>query len=401
MSNILLTIDMITREALRVLHQKLNLVGNLNRQYDKSFAVSGAKIGNTLRVRKPPKYAVQTGSTLTSQDATETYTTLTVNTQSHVALTFTSNELTMSIDDFSSRFIDPAMAAMAAHIEGTVATGLCKVAQNSVTLPTTDVDFADLQEARERLTYALAPQDNNRVAVMAPSHVSDLLNDTKGLFQESSQIAKQYREGLLGRIAGFEMYENTLVPSHTTGANFAGTILSNGTDQTGATINIDGLTSGPGATLVAGDIITFAGSYAVHPETKATLGHLKQFVVTALSSGVSAESMPVTLAPAVVASGATQNVSQAIADGSVVALLGASGSTYQQSLLFHKDFACFATADLLMPQGVDMASRQVMDGISMRIVRDYAISSDSFPCRCDVLWGYKELYPELGCTIRF
>lgn len=401
MSNTLLTIDMITREALRVLHQKLNLVGNLHREYDGSFAKDGAKIGNTLRVRKPPKYTVDTGATMSAQDATESYVNLTANTQSHVGLSFTSNELTMSIDDFSRRFIEPAMAAMAASIESTVATGLCKAAQHSVTLPTTAVDFADLQEARERLTYALAPMDNQRFGCLAPSHVSDLLNDTKGLFQESSQIASQYREGLLGRIAGFNLYENTLIPAHTTGVNFAGTVLSNGSAQDGASITIDGLTSGPGATLVAGDIVTFSGTYDVHPETKATLGHLKQFVVTATCSGTSAEAMTVTLLPSIVTSGPTQNVSQGIADGSTVTLLGASGSTYQQSLLAHKDFAAFATADLLMPEGVDMASRQVMDGISMRIVRQYAISTDTFPCRCDVLWGYAALYPELGCTIRF
>lgn len=400
MSNTLLTIDMITKEALRILHQKLSLVGNIHREYDSSFASKGAKIGNTLRVRKPPKYTVDTGATMSAQDATETYVDLTANTQSHVALSFSSNELTMKIDEFSGRFIKPAMTALASSIEASVADTLCDAAYNTVTLPTTAVDFADVAMAREQLTNNLAPYDE-RTICMAPKHVTGFLGDTKGLFQDSSQISAQYREGMLGRISGFDAYENTLIGSHTVGAGIAGTPLSAGSAQDGATINIDGLTDGTASGLLKGDIITFAGTYACHDETKDTLGHLKQFTVTADAPGTSAEAIAVPISPTIVASGAFQNVSQAVADGSAVVLHGAANAVYQRSLAFHKDVGAFATADLLMPQGVDMASRQVQDGISMRIVRQYTIATDLFPCRCDILWGAAALYPELGTTIRF
>ena len=394
MSNTILTIDMITRESLRILHQKLNFIGKLNLQYDSQFAVEGAKIGASLRVRTPAKYTVNSGPTLTTQDHTETKIDLPLATQKHVGVSFTTKDMTLSLDEFSNRILDPAVSVLASNVEAD-AMNLFDEATHGV-LATTAVDFADVNSTREKLTYSLAPQDNLRCMTWNPAHVTDFLNDTKGLFQDSTQISTQYKEGELGRIAGFNHFENTINPAHTTGA-LAGTPLSNGTDQTGASIATDGWTAS--TTIKEGDIVTFSGSYAVHDETKSTLGFLKQFVVRADVTASTAGAATLTLSPAVSASGSGQNVSQAIADGATVTALGSASTVYQRSIGFHRDFAAFVTADLLMPQGVDMASRQVMDGISMRIVRDYNISTDQMPCRIDVLYGYAALYPELGCTV--
>jgi hypothetical protein len=69
------------------------------------------------------------------------------------------------------------------------------------------------------------------------------------------------------------------------------------------------------------------------------------------------------------------------------------------SLAYHPDFATFATADLILPGGVDMASRAVKDGISMRAVRQYSISDDTMPIRIDVLFGWASLRPQLACRL--
>ena len=50
MANSLLTIDMITRKSLEILENNLVVTRNVNKQYDNSFAVQGAKIGSTLRI---------------------------------------------------------------------------------------------------------------------------------------------------------------------------------------------------------------------------------------------------------------------------------------------------------------------------------------------------------------
>jgi hypothetical protein len=79
--------------------------------------------------------------------------------------------------------------------------------------------------------------------------------------------------------------------------------------------------------------------------------------------------------------------------------MGAVSGVYPQNLIFHENAITLATADLLMPQGVDMASRQVHNGISMRIVRQYDINNDRMPCRIDVLYGIKVLRPELAVRL--
>ncbi len=393
MANSILTATAVTREALRILHQKLNFIGNINRQYDDSFGKSGAKIGDSLKIRLPNQYTVRTGATLSAQDTTETSTTLQVATQKGVDLSFSSDDLTLDLDDFSSRIIEPAMAVLAANIEAD-ALSMYKDVANIVDGDAAAISFLRLMQGRQKLNESLAPMDNNRTALLTPSHTAVLVDALKGLFQDSSAISKQYKEGIMGRTAGFDFYENTLLGNHTTGTAAKTTgYLSNGATQSGASIIVDTGTT----TFLIGDVVTFAGVFEVHPETKTSTGVLKQFVVTA-NSGASATTLAIS--PALVATGATQNASGTISDNSAIVKVGAGASELlTNSMLFHKDAFTFATADLIMPKGVDFAAREVMDGLSMRIVRQYAISTDTFPCRLDILYGYKTIRPSLACRI--
>lgn len=404
MSNTLLTIDMITREMLRVFHQKANLITNLNRQYDDQYAREGAKIGTTLRVRKPAQYAARTSATLSANDHTETKVDLTLGSQYGVDVNFSSLELTLSLDDFSQRVIDPAMSVLVAKVESVVADALLDAAENNV-LGTTSVDLADLSAAREKLTWNLAPQDNNRFVWLNPTHTSGVLNDTKGLFQDAGAISSQYKEGILGRIQGFDTFENTNLTGHVTGAGIAGSPLTNGSVQDGATIAIDGLTNGTTSGVKKGDYVTFATVDACHFETKADLGYLKQFPVTADTAGTSAEAMSIPISPSIVTSGAFQNcvivgsTTGGVPDGQVVTQVGTPATSYTRSLAAHRDYAAFVTGDLVVPNGVDFARRDVLDGVSMRIVRAYDVNNDAFPCRIDILWGYAVLNAHQGCSI--
>ena len=389
MPNTLLTPTMITREALRVLHQKLNFVGNINRQYDDRFAKSGAKIGDTLSIRKPAQYTVRTGTAISTQDHVETGVPLAVQTQKGVDVSFTSAELTMSLDDFSNRVVEPAMSVLAANIESD-ALSMYKEVYNQTNNVGSAATFAKLMAGRKQLNDNLAPMDANRCVNLNTQDNVDLVDALKGLFQDSDAIKKQYKEGMMGRTAGFDFYENTLMPSHTTGTDDGtGDYLVNGASQTGATLTVD---TGTG-TLLQGDIITITGVNRVHPESKAYTGVLQQFVVTA-DSGASATSLAIS--PSITTSGAQQHVSASPADNAVVTKVGGASATHGISLGYHKDAFTFATADLVLPGGVDMAAREVMDGISMRMVRQYDVSTDAFPVRFDVLYGYKAIRPELA-----
>jgi hypothetical protein len=395
MPNSILTPLAVTREALRILHQKLNFVGNIKRDYDDSFAKSGAKIGDSLKIRLPNQYTVRTGATLIAQDTSEIATTLQVATQKGVDLNFTSVDLTMSLDDFSKRILDPAMSVLAANIEADALSMMLDVYQ-SVNNIGSAITFGKLMSSRKVLNDALAPMDNNRSILLNTQDNVDLVDGLKGLFQDSAAIKEQYREGSMGRTGGFDFYENTLIANQATGTSAA---------VTGYTVN--GAVTANGSTAVTlaagantfkkGDVITFVGCNRVHPETKADTGVLQPFVVTADYAGGAGS---LSFAPAIYTSGGRQNVVAAgIANGVAVSKIGGASAIYKPSLAFHKDAFAFATADLVMPQGVDFASRQVLDGISMRIVRQYDINNDKFPCRLDVLYGYKTIRPELACRI--
>lgn len=390
-SNTLLTPTAVTRKALQILHQKLNFVGSINRQYDDSFAKSGAKIGDSLKIRLPNQFTVRSGASLSAQNTTESSTTLTVGTQKGVDIEFTSAELTLSLDDFSQRILEPAMAVLAANIEAD-ALSMSLDVYNAVNNIGSAITLNKALSARKILVDNLAP-GNERTLLLNTQDNLDLVDGLKGLFQDSTEIAKQYREGMVGRTAGFgSIYENTLLASQTTGTD-ASNCTINGATQTGATITI---ANGSSKTFKRGDIVTLAGVNRVHPETKADTGVAQQFVVTA---DVAAGGTSLPISPAIVTSGATQNVSASPTNSGAVTKVGTASAVYKPSLAFHKDAFTFATADLVMPQGVDFAAREVYDGISMRIVRQYAISTDTMPCRLDVLYGYKTIRPQLAARI--
>lgn len=393
MANTLLSPTAVTRKALMILHQKLQFIGSINRQYDSSFAKSGAKIGDSLKIRLPNEYVVRSGATLQTQDTTETSTTLQVATQKGVDLNFTSTDLTLSLDDFASRILEPAMAVLAANIEADALT-MRKDVYNIVDNDASAISFKNVMQARGVLNDNLAPPDNNRSVILSTAHEVSLVDALKGLFNDSTSISKQYREGMMGRTGGFDFMSSSQMTDHTTGTAAKTTnYLVNGASQTGAAITVDAGTT----TFLKGDIITFAGVYRVHPETKVSTGQLQQFVLTA-DSGASATSLAIS--PSIITSGARQNVSGSPADNAAITKVGAGANeTYSGSLAFHRDAFTFATADLVMPQGVDFSAREVYDGISMRIVRQYDINNDKFPARLDVLYGFKTIRPQMACRI--
>lgn len=395
MPNSLLTPVQITRKGLQILHQKLNFIGSINRQHDDSFAKTGAKIGDSLKIRLPNQYTVRTGAPLSTQDTTETSTTLQVATQKGVDITFSSSELTLSLDDFSSRILEPAMSVLAANMEAD-ALNMALDVYNAVPNLGAAITFNKALSARKLLVDNLAP-GNDRTLLLNTQDNLDMVDGLKGLFQDSTEISKQYREGLVGRTAGFgTIYENTLLASQTTGT---------AASATGYTVNGAVTVNGTSAVTVAtgtttfkkGDVFTVVGCNRVHPETKADTGALQQFVVTADYAGGAGS---LSFSPAIYTTGGMQNVTAGgMPNGAALTKLGGASQVYKPSLAFHKDAFTFATADLVMPQGVDFAAREVFDGLSMRIVRQYAIASDTLPCRIDVLYGYKTLRAQLAARI--
>lgn len=393
MSNTILTPTAVTREALRILHQKLTFVGSINRQYDDSFAKSGAKIGDTLKIRLPNQYTVRTGKTLNAQDTTESSVSLQIATQKGVDLNFSSAELTLSLDDFSKRVLEPAMAVLAASIEAD-ALSMRKDVWNQVDNAGSAITMSKLLLGRKKLVDNLTPA-GDWTALLNTQDNADLIDALKGLFQDQAAIKQQYREGMMGRTASFDFYESTHLTTQLRGAGDGNYVVNTSSGITSGSGTI-AVTAGTGA-IKQGEIITIVGVNMVHPETKVDTGVQQQFVLTADYSGGAGN---ITVSPVPVTSGATQNVVINSAGASkAVAISGTASTNYGQSMLYHKDAFAFVTADLVMPKGVDFAAREVYDGISMRIVRDYDINNDNFPCRLDVFYGYKTIRAQIACRL--
>ena len=395
MASTILTPTAVTREALRILHQKLNFVGSINRQYDDSFAKSGAKIGDTLKIRMPNRYTVRTGKTIDTQDTVEESQSLQVQTQKGVDVNFSSAELTLSLDDFSKRILDPAMSVLAANVEYDAMT-MFKDVYNAVWTPASAITYNDVLSGRVLMQRGLAPT-SDRSANMNSKDMSDLVKDTKTLFNDQAQVSKQYKEGYMGRAAGYDFMENTMWPGFTRGAGDANYVVNTSSGITSASATV-AVTAGTG-TLLKGDIITIVGVNSVHPETKVDNGVLQQFVIVSDYVGGAGN---ITVSPTPITSGAKQNVViNSAGSGKAVVIAGTASGQDTTSLLYQQDAFTFATADLIMPGGVDFARREVVDGISLRIVRQYDINNDNMPCRIDIMYGYKTLRPEWATRLHF
>jgi len=398
MANSLLTIDMITRKSLEILENNLVISRNCNRQYDDSFAVQGAKIGSTLRIRLPDRALVTDGAALQVQDDNEQYTTLSVASQKHIGINFTSAELTMQLDDFAERVLKPRISQLASSIDADVATAY-KSIYNSVGTPgTTPGTSLVLLQAQQKLNEFATPM-SPRYATVNPAANAGLVEGMKGLFNPTDTVSRQFKNGMMGTgVLGFdEINMSQSIGMHTTGA-WGTTITSTGTLSTQGQATLPISFTGSSKTWKQGDVFTIAGVYAVNPQTRQSTGSLQQFVVTADLTASSTGTL--SISPAIyTADHALATVDSFPQATAVVTMLGSASTQYAQNLSYHKDAITLATADLLLPQGVDMASRQTHNGISMRIVRQYDINNDRMPCRVDVLYGYAAIRPSMAARI--
>lgn len=392
MSNTLVTIDMITREALRIAHEKSQFIATTDRQYDSSFAKTGAKIGTALRVRKPNQYVRTTGSRVMDiQDQAESNGTITLATQDHVDMRFNSAELALSIDEISKRYIEPAVATLVSGIEADYLAYAAKATANLVGTDNTAITTLEVPgKARARLNQNLAPKDN-RFIQMDSTTMAGLVNGMAAYFNPSKDGSERFREGLVARTAMADYYENDRVWSMPNAADVATTLDTYTVTEGDTSITVATLS----AAAVAGMVFTIAGCNAVHPETKTDLGYLKQFTVVSSTTG------EVTFTPAIYssASGARQNVAALPATTAAVAFFGTASKTYVQPLMYHKEAFQFVTADLPLMDDAHKCVRRVQDGLSMRVWQASDIRNDELLMRIDILYGMAALRPEWACRL--
>lgn len=410
MANQLLTISKITNEALMVLENELTFTGQVERKYDEQFAVVGAKIGNTVNVRRPGRFIGTTGPALNVEDFNETSVPVTLSTQFHVDTQFTTQDLALSLDAFSDRVLKPAIAAIANKVD---ADGLTMAKNNTAntvgTAGTTPNALLTFLTAQAFLDSEGAPRDGKRSCIIEPFTSASIVDSLKGLFVPSNIIADQYKKGMMGRDSGgMNWYMDQNVVNQTYG-NFAGTGAIATTTATGflasgwASTSTVALIATGAISLNVGDTIQIAGVFAVNPQNRAAYGtnKLRSFVVTTAASGTGT-TFNVVVSPAVITAGQFQNVSIPTTSATAaVTFFNKTGTVSPQNLVMHKNAFTLACADLELPDGVHFAGRASDKelGLSIRVVRQYTINNDSIPTRLDVLYGWAPLYPELACRV--
>ncbi len=399
MANTLLTIGMVTKEAVRLFRNSNAFLMSINRQYDDSFARTGAKIGSTLRIRMPNDYVVRTGPTAVPQSTNEPFVTLALATQKGVDISFSTAERTMSIDNYSERYLAPMVNVLAGNVAADVIAG-----SESIPHLVHNVDTSGNTTSPTAATWLLAgavlnnnsaPMGNRKI-VIDPLTEARTVSSLAGLFNQADAIGKQYMTGTMRRALGFEWMMDQTVIKHTTAAY--GTLPTvNGANQTGTSI----ITTATTAPINAGDIITIAGVFGVNRVTKQNTGALRQFAVTA---NVAQGSTVIPIYPALnpQSSGADvafETVLASPANGAVINVVTNASEVYRKNFAFCPEAVTMAMADLEIPRGIHEGARETYDDISMRMITAYNIMSDQMITRLDILYGYLWVRPEWAVVI--
>lgn len=390
-TNALLTPSLITKETLVILTNNLVAAGKVNRQFENQFV----KIGTTLTVRKPNRFTVTLGPALQIQDITEPSTSISISTQAHVDFQFSSQELTLTIEEYSERYCKPAAETLANTID-TAVLALFNQVSNEVGTPGTPPNsFASIAAVGQRLDENAAPQDG-RVLILNPQAYWALANGVSNLFTRS--VAEPALKGFLAAIANFEIYLDQNIQAQTVG-NYGGVPIVNGANQTGSSLITNGWTASRAGLLNMGDVFNISGVFAVNPQNRLSTGSLMNFTLVSTAASDSGGNSTLSISPAITTTGAYQNVSNSPANGATITVMGSPTISYFQNIAFTRDAFGLVCVPMELPGGVDFAARQMFRNVSMRIVRAYDVWNDVTPCRIDILFGTAMFYNELAVRL--
>lgn len=399
----------IAKTAAGMFADETQFLASIDKENESSFGqVNGYNVGQTININKPARFRSTTDVNITStlQDVIEEKGTLTLDTRRSTGINLTSAEIqnTLQLKDWANRVLKPAVSEMAQSVESNFLNVAKNKTFNSVgTAGATVFDTDTMLAAREKLKKNLVPSSGGLAALLDSTAMRSAVNARKGYTNKPEAISKQYTNGYMMTADGFDFLENNLLPVHTNGADVTGiaveasvVAISNGM----STLGVDGVATG--ATIKAGTVFTISGVNAVHPITKADLGYLQQFVVTADVTETSGNSVTLAISPSIfyTATDPRQNVSAAPVDetGALV-FVGAASTGYTQSLAYHKSAYRFASVGLMKPNDAHMTAQETVDGMTIRVWMASDILTDKMIMRLDFLGGFEAVRPEWGCRI--
>lgn len=400
MSNVLVTSSLVAKEALAILQNMSGFAKNVNRDFESEFGSNqgrGYSPGQTINIKKPPRYTYRAGRVAIPQATVETSVPLTL-TQGGTDLGFTSFERTLSVQQFEQKM----QAAVASVVNEIDRQGL-DLARRSVgnlvgtvgTLPTTQATaYALLTQGNQKLDEMAAPRDRQRALVVNPAMNAAVLQGFGGLFNAQGPVGDGYKTGMFQNAFGLDVAMDQNVSRHLNGTAVINTNTVNGAGQTGSTLTVAALNG----TVTAGSVFTIAGVNAVNPQSRQDTGSLQQFVVTAAAASGATSLL---IYPAITASGAFQTVTASPSSGAVITFVGAAGASYDANIMYHRDAFTLAMVPMFEPiAGTGAKVTQMSDdGFSVKVTQFYDGVNDNNLMRLDVLFGWAATYPELATKV--
>jgi hypothetical protein len=393
-SQTLLTPSIITKESLLILENNLVAANLVNRKFENQFV----KIGTSLTIRKPNRFTVSSGPGLQIQDIAEPSTSITISNQKHVDWQFSSQDLTLVVEEFAERYLKPAMASLANQVDYDTLQNIFAFSNIVGTPATIPSSFAtSVQLTGQRLDELGAPQEDRRL-IMNPASYWAVANGLSNNFVTKTSEPALIK-GYLSTIGNQELYMDQNIGAQAASV-YGGTPLTNiVTPQSGNTVVTDGWTATT-TVLAVGTVFTIDGVFNINPQSRQSTGVLKNFTVTTATVTDGSGNSTITFSPAIVTSGAYQNVSAAVADGKAITIkTGLTTVSLLQNFAFCRDAIGLVMVPMEIPGGVDFAARETYKNISMRVIRAYDINNDVFPTRADILYGTAQYYDELGVRL--
>lgn len=394
----------IAEAAATMLENEMGFCKTIARAEESDFdGKNGYSEGQTIYINKPPRFTTQNSFDITStkQDIVEEKVALPLDIISTIGLSTDSLEFAYEIQlkNYIKRVIKPAVSRIAQDVEVTMLQKATKATYNSVgTAGSNTFDPATILAARARLTKGTTPIDDNRYLLLESVAMGEAVNARKGLLQDSSEIAKQYKKGFVGVADGFKWMESELLHSHTNGNDVVFEVRTTVSTQGSTSLVVEGLTTTTG-TVKAGTVFTVDGVYAVNPIHKVQQTHLQQFVVTADAAADGSGYATLTVSPAMYTTGALQNISGFPTDGNAITPVGSASTAYTQGLAYHKDAFRMVSVPLIMPQKAEFAEQRTVNGITVAIIRGFDINTRSMITRLDFLGGFVADRPEFACRL--
>lgn len=358
----------------------------------------------------PVRFRGRIGDQMQPESIRESVVPITVNQLWGQDLQISDQDLTMTIDRFGERYIEPAVQIIGNMIDTAILAQFVNIYNFSGTPGTLPTSLTTYTDAGVVLSDSAMPKGRMTSLLVNPRSEAAVLGFASNIFNPAKTISDQYLTGKMGEAVGFKWSMDQNIARQTVGLCTGSTPIVVAANQSGNSIATSGWTAST-QVLNAGDIITFAGVNSVNPISFNDTGSLRSFVVTApvtsdagglatipispdINNDVTSPYQTVTALPAASAAIRVYGVAAA-------SLANISGVSSAQNLAFHRDAFTLVIVKLELPGGMEW-SEEVSNskvGISIRLVRGYSIKDNQKYTRLDVLGGIKTIRPEFAARI--